>query len=190
MKKAEEDYRSLLVRYKEAKCEIEMLNGELTEAYTKIKFLELEVVQANAKVKRASIKKLDEVLSHQKSFFDKSGLGYTEESNSAANTSKEMKFVKAKELMVITTKAEKVKPKKKKKNVTNQQVLNKPRNQSVVRSEARAKSLLQTQRGPRTNHFCHHCGLQGHTRPNCHKLIALKNVSDQRSRGLRNDKRT
>ena len=43
MKKAE-DYRSLLVRYKEAKCEIEMLNGKLTEAYTKVKFLELEVV--------------------------------------------------------------------------------------------------------------------------------------------------
>ena len=50
MKKAEEDYRSLLVRYKEAKCEIEMLNGEPTKAYTKVKFLELEVVQANAKV--------------------------------------------------------------------------------------------------------------------------------------------
>ena len=43
-KKVEEDYRSLLVRYKEAKCEIETLNGKLTEAYTKIKFLELEVV--------------------------------------------------------------------------------------------------------------------------------------------------
>ena len=51
MKKAEEDYRSLLVRYKEAKCEIEMLNGELTKAYTKVRFLEHEVVQANAKVK-------------------------------------------------------------------------------------------------------------------------------------------
>ena len=46
MKKAEEDYRSLLVRYKEAKCEIETLNCELIEAYTKVKFLELEVVQA------------------------------------------------------------------------------------------------------------------------------------------------
>ena len=50
MKKADEDYRSLLVRYKEAKCEIEMLNGELTGAYTKVKFLELEVVQVNAKI--------------------------------------------------------------------------------------------------------------------------------------------
>ena len=75
MKKAD-DYRSLLVRYKEAKCEIETLNGELTEAYTKVKFLELEVVQTNAKVDRVSSKKLDEVLAHQKPFFDKSGLGY------------------------------------------------------------------------------------------------------------------
>ena len=50
MKKTEEDYKSLLVRYKAAKCEIKTLNGELTEAYTKVKFLELEMVQANAKV--------------------------------------------------------------------------------------------------------------------------------------------
>ena len=40
------------------------------------------------------------------------------------------------------------------------------------------------------NHMCHHYGLQGHTRPNCHKLRALRNASDQRSRGPRNDKRT
>ena len=63
MKKDKEDYRSLLVRYKEAKCEIEMLNGELTETYTKVKFLELEVVQVNAKVEGVSTKKLDDVLS-------------------------------------------------------------------------------------------------------------------------------
>ena len=50
MKRAEQDYNSLLVRYKETKCEVETLNGELTEAYSKVKFLELEVIQANAKV--------------------------------------------------------------------------------------------------------------------------------------------
>ena len=76
MKRAEEDYRSLLIRYKETKCEVKMLNGELTEAYLKIKFLELEMVQANAKVDRVSSKKLDEVLAHQKPFSNKSGLGY------------------------------------------------------------------------------------------------------------------
>ena len=50
MKRIEEDYRSLLVRFKETKCEMETLNRKLTEAYSKIKFLELEVIQANAKV--------------------------------------------------------------------------------------------------------------------------------------------
>ena len=54
MKRVEQDYMSLLVRYKETKCEVETLNGELTEAYLKIKFLELEVVQANAKVEGVS----------------------------------------------------------------------------------------------------------------------------------------
>ena len=99
-----------------------------------------------------------------------------------------MKFVKAREPIVATFTPEKVKDEKKK-NVANQQVLNKPRNQLVVRTEAKGKSLHKSQRGPRVQHFCHHCGQQGHTRPNFHKLRALKNASDQRSKGPRNDKR-
>ena len=60
MKKAEEDYKSFLIRYREAKCEIETLNGELSETYTKVRFLENEVVQANAKIERVTTKKLHE----------------------------------------------------------------------------------------------------------------------------------
>lgn len=128
MKKAEVDYRSLMVRHKEAKCEIEKLNGELSEAYLKIKFLELRVVQANAKVERVSTKKLDDVIPSQKQFSDKSRLGYTGESSAAAlNISKEVKFVKAKEPVVIASTMEKTKVEKKK-IVTDQKVLNKPRN--------------------------------------------------------------
>ena len=56
MKKAEEDYRSLLMCHKEAKCEIEKLNGELSEAYSKVRFLEQEVMHANAKIERVSTK--------------------------------------------------------------------------------------------------------------------------------------
>ena len=189
MKKAEEDYRSLLVRYKEAKCETETLNGELTEAYIKVKFLELEVVQANAKVERVSTKKLDDVLSSQKTFSDKTGLGYTKDSSSAVNIPKEVKFVKAKQLMVAASTVEKENVEKKM-NVADQRVVNKPRNQFVVKSAARAKPLPRSQGGPRMNHLCHHCRLQGHTQPNCHKLRALRNASDQRSKGSRNDKRT
>ena len=113
MKKAKHDYKSKLVRYKETECEVEALNGELTEAYSKIKFLELEVIQANAKVERIASRKLDEVLAHQKPFSDKSGLGYAGESSLSANVSKEMKFVKAKEPTVATPSVENVKVEKK-----------------------------------------------------------------------------
>ena len=93
---------------------METLNGELTKAYSKIKFLELELVQANAKVDRVSSKKLDEVLAHQKPFSNKSGLGYTGESSSTVNISKKVKFVKTKELVVVAPTVEKVKEEKKK----------------------------------------------------------------------------
>ena len=67
------------------------------------------------------------MIAYQKPFFDKSGLGYTVESSSSANVSKEMKFVKAKEPMVATPIVEKVKVEKKT-NVIAQRVLTKPPN--------------------------------------------------------------
>ena len=42
------------------------MNEELTNAYSRIKFLELEVIQANIKVEQIASKKLDEVLAYQK----------------------------------------------------------------------------------------------------------------------------
>ena len=135
-----------------------MLNGELTKAYSKIKFLELEVIQANAKVERVSSKKLDEVLAHQKPFFDKSGLGYTGESSSSTTVSKEMKFVKAKEPVVATPAVEKGKFEKKSKVIA-QRVLTKPPNLVVVKLKAKGKSRPKSQRGPQTQHFCHQCGI-------------------------------
>ena len=141
MKKAEEDYRSLLMRHKEAKCEIEKLNGELSEAYIEVRFLEQEVVQANAKIERVSTKKLNDVISSQKQFSDKSGLGYIGESSSSGNVTKEVKFVKAKEPIEVALTIEKPMIERKK-NVADQRMLNKPHNQSVGRSESRAKSRL------------------------------------------------
>ena len=73
------------MRYKETKCEVEALNEELMNAYSRIKFLELKVIQANAKVERVASKKLDEVLAYQKPLSYRSGLGYTRESSSSAN---------------------------------------------------------------------------------------------------------
>ena len=179
MKKADEDYKSLLIRYREAKCEIETLNGDLSETYTKVRFLEQEVVLANAKIERVTTKKLDDVISSQKSFSDKSGLGYTGGSSSFGTVTKEVKFVKAKDPVAVDLTAEKLKMEEKK-NVVNQQLLN-PRNQYVGRSESRAKSRPRLQRDPRATYVCHHCGLQGHTRPNCQKLRAKNSATPQRS---------
>ena len=55
----------------------------------------------------------DKVLAHQKPFSDESGLGYSRESSSSANVSKEMKFVKLKKPMVATPSVENVKVEKK-----------------------------------------------------------------------------
>ena len=115
----------MLVRYKEIKCEVEVLNEELTNAYSRIKFLELEVIQGNAKMEQVATKKLDEVLAYQKTFSDRSGLGYIGESSSSTNVSNEMKFVKAKEPMVPTPLVGKVKVEKKP-NVIALKVLTKP----------------------------------------------------------------
>ena len=68
-------------------------------------------------------------------------------------------------------------------------MLNNSRKQSMGRSESRAKSCPRSQKGPRSNYVCHHCKLQGHTRPNCQKLRAMNNVNAPRSRGPRNNRR-
>ena len=102
MKKAEEDYKIILVQYKETKCEVKGLNEELNNSYSRIKFLELEVVQANAKMEHVASKKLDEVLAYQKPSLNRSGLGYIRESSLSFKVSKEMKFVKAKETWGIS----------------------------------------------------------------------------------------
>ena len=180
MKKAKEDYRNLLMRHKEAKCEIEKLNGELSEAYTKVRFLEQEIVQANAKIERVSTKKLNDVISSQKQFLDKSELGYTGGSNSSGNVTKEVKFIKAKEQIEVSPTTEKPKMEEKR-NVDDQRMLNNSRKKSVGKCESQAKSRPYSQRGPRSNFVCHHCGLQGHTRPNCQKLRAMNNASAPRS---------
>ena len=168
MKKVEEEHRCILVQHKEAKCEMERLKRELVEAYSKIKFLELEIIQANVKVERISTKKLDNVLSFQKSSHDKTDLGYTEEGSLSSKPKKEVKFVSAKN----EEKLREVKPEIETPAVVRRTIGAKP--------TEKGKSLPRNQRRPQVKHLCHHCGAQGHTRPNCFKLHALKNADSMR----------
>ena len=113
-----------------------------------MRFLEQEVVQANTKIERVSTKKLNDVISSQKQFSDKSGLGYTRESSSSGNVTKEVKFVKAKESIEVAHTIEKPMIEKGRRSGGSTNV-NKPCNQSMGRSESRAKSRPRPQRGPR-----------------------------------------
>ena len=131
-------------------------------AYSKIKFVELEIIQANVKVERISNKKFDSVLSSQKSSNDKTSLGYTSEGSSSSRPKKEVKFVSAKN--VEKPKVEK--PKIETPIVAKRTIGPKPKE--------KGKSLPKSQRGPQVKHFCHHCGMRGYTKSNCFKLQALK----------------
>ena len=77
-------------------------------------------MQANAKIERVSTKKLDDVISSQKHFLDRSGLGYTGGSSSSANVTREMKFVKAREPVVVALTIEKVKDERRRIWLTNE----------------------------------------------------------------------
>ena len=144
---------------------VEELKEELLNAYPKIKILELEIIQANAKVEHISTKKLDNVHSSQKSSNDKTGLGYTGEGSSSNGPKKEVKFVSAKNVEKPIVE----KPKIETSVVAKRNIGTKPKE--------KGKSLPKSQRGPQVKHFCHHCGMRGHTRPNCFKLQALKRVN-------------
>ena len=115
-------------------------------------------MQANTKIERVSTKKLDDVISSQKHFSNKSGLGYTGGSSSLGSVTKEVKFIKAKKQIKVSSTTEKPKMEEKR-NVDDQRMMNNSRKQSVGRSESRAKSHPRSQRGPRLNYVCHHCRL-------------------------------
>ena len=149
MKKIKEEHKSTLVRLKDAKCEVEELKEELLNAYAKIKFFELEVIQANVKVECITTKKLDSELSSQKPSMNKTELGYIDEGSLSGKPKKEMMFVLEKNVK---------NPKIKTPAVEKKDIGPKPK--------AKEKSLPKNQKEPQVKHFCHHCGIRGHTRPN------------------------
>ena len=159
MKKIEEEHKYTLVQLNEEKCEVEELNEELLNAYSKIKFVKLEIIQEKVKEEHISTKKLDSVLSSQKPSNDKAILGYTSEGSSSSELKKEVRFILAKNVEKSKVK----KPEIETLVVAKRTIGAKPKE--------KGKSLSKSQMEPQVKHFCHHCGMQGHTRPNSFKLL-------------------
>ena len=106
------------------------------EAYSKIKFLELEIIQANVKIECISTKKLDSMLSSQKSSHDKTSLGYTGEGSLSSEPKKEVRFISAKNIE---------KPKVEKPKI---ETLVVAKRTIVAKPKDKGKSLSKSQRGP------------------------------------------
>ena len=99
---------------------------------------------------------------------DKTDLGYTGEGSSSSKPKKEVRFVLAKNIEKSQVEKFEIKTLA----VTKRTIGPKPKE--------KGKSLPKSQKGPQVKHFCYHCGMQGHTKPNCFKLQALKRANSLR----------
>ena len=102
-------------------------------------------------------------------------MGYTGEGSSSSEPKKEVRFISAKN----EEKLKEVKPEIETLAAAKRTIGAKPKE--------KGKLLPKNQRGPQVKHMCHHCGVQGHTRPNCFKLHALKKADSMRGKKVQRE---
>ena len=153
MSDVELDREELFTRFDEINHTIGALRFE-NNFLAKTKELNPKMFQVGAQLQRTSNVKLDKMLSFQKVASDKTDLGYDFSSPNIASSS----------TIVFVS----------------------PANNIASKNVDKGKSILGTlpklekkeTRNPRTNnkksqpkkpHLCHHCGVSGHTCPNCYK---------------------
>ena len=130
---------------------------ENTSLDEKVKNLEVELSQSRTQIERISSAKFDEVLSASKASSDKTSFGYVDSFDPSSSTAFGSKTV-------FVPQFEKVD--KGKKSITDMS-----NSKTFVRPHSRKSS------SSKTTHVCHHCGVHGHTRPNCFKLYPHKQLS-------------
>ena len=167
------DREELSTKFDKANQTIRALWFENNFLAEKTKKLEAKLFQVKAQLEMTSSAKLDEMLSFQKSTSDRTDLGLDFSSPNIASSSTN----------VFVSPANNV-------NSKNNDV------KTILASENidKGKSILgaplkfdkKETRNPRTKkgnnqkskqkkqHFCHHCGASGHTRPNCYKWLATQ----------------
>ncbi|KAL4596182.1 hypothetical protein ACB092_12G145900 [Castanea dentata] len=179
----------LSTKVDEANQTIGALRFENNFLAEKIKKLEAELFQVRAQLERASSAKLDEMLIIQKSASNKTGLGY--EFSSSNNTSAST--------TVFVPPANNIK-------IENNDVKTELASENLDKSKsilgAPPKPEKKDTKNPRTKkansqkpkqkkqHLCHHCGVAGHTRPNCYKWLATQQSNGMIASGNQNQLQT
>ena len=137
----------------------------------KTKKLEVDLFQVRAQLERTSSAKLDEMLSLQKSASDWTGLGYGLFSPSIASTSTTVFIPPANNVEIENNVV---------KNELASENLDKgksilgapPKQDNKDVKNPKAKKANSQKPKQKKQHLCHHCGVVGHTQPNCYKWLA------------------
>ena len=151
----------------------------------KTKKLEVELFQVRAQLERTSSAKLDEMLGLQKSTYDRTGLGYGPSSSNIASTSTTV-FVSSSNNVEIESND--VKTDLTSENIDNgKSILKAPLKQDKKEAKnPRAKKTSSQKLKQKKQHLCHHCGVAGHTRPNCYKWLATQQNNSMIASGSQN----
>ena len=171
------DREELSTKFDEANQTIGALTFENNFLAKKTKKLEAKLFQVKAQLERTLSAKLDEMLSLQKSASDRTGLGYGFSSSNITSTSTTV-FVPPNNNVEIEN--NNVKTDLASENLDKgKSILGAPPKQD--KKEAKnpgAKKANSQKPKQKKQHLCHHCGVAGHTQPNCYKWLATQQSND------------
>ena len=160
-------------KFDEANQTIGALRFENNFLAEKTKKFEAKLFQVRAQLERTSSVKLDEMLSLQKSAFDRTSLGYDFSSPSITSNSTTIFVPPANN---IETENNDVKNELASENIDKgKYILEAPPKfdkKEIKNSQAKKGNTQKPKQ--KKQHFCHHYGTAGHTRPNCCKWLATQ----------------
>ena len=167
------DREELSTKFDETNQTIGVLRFENNFLAEKTKKLEAELFQVRTQLERASSANLDEMLSVQKSDFDRTGLGYGFSFSNIASTNTTV-FVPFSNNVEI--KNNDVKTDLTSENIDKgKSILGAPPKQDKKEvKNPRIKKANSQKPKQKKQRLCHHCGVSGHTQPNCYKWLATQ----------------
>ena len=167
------DREELSIKFDEANQTIEALRFENNFLVEKTKKLEAEFFQVRAQLERTSSAKLNKMLDIKKSASDRTSLGYGLSSSNIASTST-IVFVPPSNNVEI--KNNDVKTDLVSENIDKgKSILEAPPKQDQKEAKnPRGKKANSQKPKQKRQHLCHHCGVAGHTRPNCYKWLVTQ----------------
>ena len=167
------DREELSTKFDEANQIIGALKFENNFLAEKTKKLEAQLFQVRAQLERASSAKLDEMFSLQKSASNRIGIGYGFSSSNITSNSTTV-FVPPSNNVEIENND--VKTDLASENIDKgKSILGAPPKQDKKKAKnPRTKKDNFQKPKQKKQHLYHHCGVVGHTRPNCYKQLATQ----------------